>query len=667
MGASVAVRIDVPESFHAAQALSMRSTWGYWYRGDGAGMNVRFAASSTLVGPLLCAASVAGCHGCHEDHPYVPYTIGSSELSPVEPSAAPRAATVTDPQTDSGHVAFASAPAAVAPVGLARWPLEGVVIQAPDGQTFVSAVVRDFDGDGEKDAVAVVRAAEGNDAGKVLYYRGLPHGGGFEEPVIFAPPAGLFADAGCTPSDRLVAIGPRSVLVEIGAACPARPAAQADRWVAVVSGGGAVAAPRAQAAHVVLAAMVTDPPGSAGLVFDADVTDRDGDGLRDVALRVAIERGESPTEPQAAGVLAWVDRPAGLSQDLSATQASFDALARVASARAVRLKEAGGVPAFVAEVRDLWRSVCAEGGAPRLVGIVGIGPVTCSAGRTLEDVGLAEVRAYATAGDPLHAALALDRAERPPATRNAARVADANRWITQGVSVVSARALRAIAAVPMIPGGREPAWGSLAFEPNGMLLVRTRAGLVQVDPEAGDEVQATGVADWKPAVTSPDGALRYTDTYDPCAASGLRAVLACTGSDCVREVALPVMPPLGGHCTGARGASVRALPIAWGPGGLEALIDGEFIWVSPDLSRATTLPAPLGQPAVQGSPRSPGGNALVVATGAGLFVRGARRARLLRASELDGTYLDQRDCVVSNDEEHVACVRAGAAWVGAWN
>jgi len=36
--------------------------------------------------------------------------------------------------------------------------------------------------------VAVVRAAEGNDAGKVLYYRGLLHGEAFED-GIRSPPA----------------------------------------------------------------------------------------------------------------------------------------------------------------------------------------------------------------------------------------------------------------------------------------------------------------------------------------------------------------------------------------------------------------------------------------------------------------------------------------------
>jgi hypothetical protein len=57
----------------------------------------------------------------------------------------------------------------------------------------------------------------------------------------------------------------------------------------------------------------------------------------------------------------------------------------------------------------------------------------------------------------------------------------------------------------------------------------------------------------------------------------------------------------------------------------------------------------------------------VVSTDSGLLVRTAtERAHLLRAQELDGSYQDQRACTVSDDARHVACVRAGKAWVGTW-
>jgi hypothetical protein len=57
----------------------------------------------------------------------------------------------------------------------------------------------------------------------------------------------------------------------------------------------------------------------------------------------------------------------------------------------------------------------------------------------------------------------------------------------------------------------------------------------------------------------------------------------------------------------------------------------------------------------------------VIASGAGLLVYRAERARLFRASELDGTYAEQEGCAVSNDGTHLSCVRAGAAWTATWD
>ncbi|HEY4013103.1 MAG TPA: hypothetical protein VGM06_07180 [Polyangiaceae bacterium] len=621
-------------------------------------MNVRAAVvlSAALIG--------AGCHGCHEDHPYVPYTIGATE--PTLADAGSPAAAVALP--DAAHVAFAGDPALVAPAGLARWTIGDVALEAPEGDTFLSAIVRDFDGDAVADAFAVVHEGTGNDPGQLAYFHGKGSSVALAGPVMIPRPEGLAWDVNCTPADRLLAIGPHSVTVEIGASCPAHVPGAPDRWIAVVSAGPGAGAVPVAGPRVMLATELFDPSGAPSLSVDADVDDRDGDGVHDVALRVTLEGGGFRPEPapRVSAVFAWVDRPAGLSQDLSATQASLATLASQAAARAARAKEAAGVPAFVGQARELWRAVCADGGSPRVVGVTGIGPVACGTSRALEDLGMAEVRAYASLGDPLRAALSLDLAERPPATHTPARATEGRRWIAQDVDVVNIHALRAIAAVPLSSASREPAWGSLAFEPSGRLLVRTRAGLVRVDPEAGDEVQASGVADWRAAVTSPDGALRWTDTYDPCTVPGLHAAFACTAGDCTRDVAIPVAPPLGGRCVGGRGASVHVLPIAWGPAGIEAVVENEIVWVSPDLTHTSPSPDTLGQPYSPGSPRSPGGAALVVPTGAGIFVRGSGRARLLRAPELEATYGEQRDCVVSDDEAHVACVRAGSAWVGSF-
>jgi hypothetical protein len=603
--------------------------------------------------------ALAGCHGCHDDHPYVPYSVGSAEATPDVPGdAAFAASSAVTASPEAGGGPFSGQPAAVAPPGTVTWVLDGVTLQAPAGRVFALAVVRDFDGDGVKDAFAIVRPAEGDDLGEVTFYRGPALA-----LTVLPPPVGLLFDPTCTPTSRLVVVGPRSVFSEVGQRCP-RGSTSPSRWVAVIGAGDRKGDGNAK---VRLGATIADPAGAPALTIDADGSDRDADGIDDVALRVTLEGGGPPLEPgpRVSVVLAWLDRFAGLSRDGAVTDASFASLAAAATSRATRAAEAAAVPAFAGQVRMLWRATCAEGGAPRLIGIAGAGAIICGGGRALGDIGLAEVRAYATLGDPLRGALALDRADRPPAVHSTAHGADAQKWIAQLAPVALARSVRAVAAVPLAPHGHEPSWGSLAFEAGGKLLVRTAAGVVRVDPDQGDEAAAQGV-DWKPDVSSPDGSMRWIEAYDPCDGLSLRATFALASGDDVREVALPVLPPLWGRCAGSRGALARAVPYAWGPGGLEAIIEGEPVLVSPDRSVASALASFMNQPSTRGAPRSPDGKTYVVATGAGLLVRGASGARLFRARELDGTYAEERDCAVSDDAVHVACVRNGKAWVGTW-
>jgi hypothetical protein len=605
---------------------------------------------------ILALAGACGCHGCRDDHPYVPYSIGSSDGSAGGAAAAAQPVPASLPAPDGG--AFVAEPATLAPPGLARWPLEGVVLDAPTGSTFVSGTARDFDGDGALDAFAIARSADASDPGQLVYYRGRAGAEALAPTAAFAPPPTIVRNASCAPTGRLTVVGKQAAMVELGVQCPMVTNAP-DRWIAVV---GTTPAP-----WVRLATTVLDPPGAPILTVDAEVADRDGDGRADVTLRVTLEGGGAPLEPgpRVSATLAWLDRPAGLSRDMGATEASFSALASSAMGRAARTKDAAAVPRFVEQSRSLWRAACADGDLPRLVGVVGTGAIPCGSARALEELGLAQARAYATVGDPLRAVLSFDRAERPPAARTPSRASEAQAWLEQAAPAATARAVRAVAAVPLEATGHEVSLAALAFEPTGKLLVRTRAGPVRVDPDAGDETAAERGADWSPGLKAPDGSMRWIEVYDPCDGVALHATFA-SGDD-LRDVALPVSPPLGDRCVGSRGAVARALPLAWGPMGLEAIVEGEPVLVSPDLARASSLAALFELPGARGAPLSPDGRTLVVPSAAGLLVRGASaRARLLRASQLDGTYREQHDCVVSNDGAHVACMRSGKAWVGTW-
>jgi hypothetical protein len=107
--------------------------------------------------------------------------------------------------------------------------------------------------------------------------------------------------------------------------------------------------------------------------------------------------------------------------------------------------------------------------------------------------------------------------------------------------------------------------------------------------------------------------------------------------------------------------------VAWGASGLEGIVDGEPLLISPDLTHASLLAGFVDQPTTPGAPRSPDGKAYVVPTEAGLVVQSDAGVRLLRASELDGTYGEQEHCVVSSDTTHVACLHVGSVWAGTWD
>ncbi len=599
----------------------------------------------------LLALGTVGCKGCGSDRPYVPFAIEEA----AAPVAVEDAGSVV---SDDAGTPFVEQPALVAPAGASTWTLEGLPLVAPAGEIFALGLAFDFDADGARDAVAVARPVEGGAPGELVFFKGRPGAGGVDAPTRAASPPPIASDPACAPSARLARVGLHSVFVELGVACPGRPQPRPGRWIAVVA--------FAHDPAVQLSALLSDPPGAPKLSVDVDGSDFDGDGRDDVALRITLEGGDAPFEPgpRISAVLRWLDRPAGMSRQADQPESSLKAIASQAAARA-KGKDAASVPRLVQQVRALYAAICGEGGSPRLTRLLGgERPISCGNSHALEDAGLAETRAFATLGNTLRATSALDRAQRPPATRTASRTAEAQGWIVQSAPIVMASNLRVVSALPLIDRGHGPSWGALAFEPGGKLLVRTPSAVVRVDADQGDETEAPDVAPWKALVASPDGGTRWVEAYDACDNFALHATFAPMGDGSPRDVDLPVEARLGARCTGSK-EPVPVLPLAWGASGLEAIVAGEPVLVATDLSRAVPLAAQLGQPVALGSPRSPDGRTMVVPTSQGILIRGAKN-RLYRAKELEGAYLELRDCAVSDDARHVACVRGGRAFAGSW-
>ncbi|MEO8798211.1 MAG: hypothetical protein ABI551_10025 [Polyangiaceae bacterium] len=609
---------------------------------------------------LLVAGS--GCSKCGSGHPYVPYSIGEGGVPENDDDAG-----AADLSTIDAGAFFTAEPAVLAPPNVSDWTVDGAHLVAPVDHLFGSAIVRDFDGDGTRDAFAVVAKPGSIEEVSVAYYKGLAGApeGRFAPPVVVqrptqddgpcpVPPDGVDAKTAA----RLAQVGPHAVAVEIPFAC-----IHGSRVLRVVSAEKGNVRDRFDLE-------VDDPQGSAPLSFAFDATDRDGDGIDDVALQVTMDPGGAPFEPgpKLTATLKWFDRPAGLSRDPDEPDASLRRIAMPLLARS-KGKDAAQVPVVAHQLRALYGAMCQDGGKPRITSSGWARGIMCGPSHALEDAGIAESRAYATTGDVLRALVAKDRAEALPATRTPARAAEADAAIAAAAPSVSRAQLRAVGAMPQIHRSKGPAWGALAFDDAGKLLVRTLAGVVRVDPVQGDEAAATDVSTWPLDVISPDGQLRFVEAYSPCDTVALHAtfapVAAAKPDQDMIDLSLPVEAPLGATCASAKGNPAAALPIAWTASGLEAFIAREPIAFSPDLKRASAIVQYIAQPAPHGSPKSPDGKTIAIAVTNAILVRGDK-TRLFKAPELEGGYGELRDCTVSNDGARVACVRGGRAFVGVW-
>lgn len=601
-----------------------------------------------LLALLPVVLALSGCNGCSRDRPYVPYVVGDE--------SAPRSG-------DGGHVlaaleagddagTLALEPALVAPLGLRTWVARGVPLDAGEGRELALALMRDIDGDGRDDALVVTRPAGGAQGAVdlVLARGGAPTG--TPNKRLAVGPALRASDA-CVPVARLERIGSRSAFAEIGVHCQRGGSSRA-----------VVVARLGPSADLAFDARVDDPEGAPRLALDADGADRDSDGIDDVALRLTLDPMPPPFEPtpRVSARLAFFDRPAGASRAADEPEASLRMLTSPLLARA-KGKDAAQVGGAVAQVRALYRAMCAEGGAPRLVKPRGGALVTCGLSKPLEDAGIAEVRALASLGDGIQALAAADGAQRAPAARTATRAVEIESALATLLKPAAASEVRELRAPVDASSPRHPAWGALAFTREGKLLVRSGARLTEVDVESG-EAKASEAAAWPAEVSAMGSKLRFLEAYHACEGGSLRATFSPTGGDGeMREVFLPIAPPLGARCASGRGDQASVVPIAFGDRGLEALVAGQLLLFPPDGKAAMRIVAPLDVVGPPGSPRSPGGRVMALGTTRGIYVRESREGQptrqvLVRNDALT-PYADLRACTAADDGVHVACVSRG--------
>jgi hypothetical protein len=533
--------------------------------------------------------------------------------------------------------------ALAAPPEATSWKVEGMELAVP-GREIVLALVRDFDSDGKKDALAIVRPPVADrtpesTTGELVFF----HGGEAPSGVIASGPT-LGVQPSCVPSARLERIGPRSAFAEIGTTCPR---GAGSRGVFVV---------RLPSPSIAFDAIVLDPAAAPKLTIDIDADDRDKDGIDDLVLRATIEGALPPFEPgpRTSAKLAFFDRPAGPSRDPEEPESSLRAIAREAASRAGKAKEAPNVPGLVQQMRALYRAMCLEGGAPRITKVHGAAAATCGPQKALEDAGIAEVKSWVTQGDALRAFAAADVAQLAPATKTAAKTKEMEALLGQVAPTVESKTARTLNVTFDAPRGHHPEWGSLVFDTSGKLLVRHGTKVSRIDPDRGEE-ESSEVLPWPSQVLSPDGKSRWLEAYHACEGVALRATFAPTGDGDMHDVLLPIAPRLGKACTGGRGEPARVLPIAWSPRGLEAIVAGQPVLIKLDASQASPLASFTNEAPPQGSPRSSTGKSIAIPVAQGVLVR-SDRWFLYKSAELQ-PYAALEACTITDDASHVACIK----------
>jgi hypothetical protein len=579
---------------------------------------------------IILLLALTGCaRACKNDHPYVP--------SATDPSASASSLAASEPpKLDAG----AAADSVIAPPpGTTSLEIDGAQVSMSDRE-IVQALVADFDGDGKKDVLAIVRPA--GDAGppstgELVHWRG-----GVPAPAVVASGPTMSVDPSCAPSWRLARIGPRSAFAELGTACSK---GTGTRALYVVRIGPAIG--------IAFDAIVTDPPLAPKLGIEAIAEDRDKDGNDDTVLAVTLE---AEGKPKVTAKLAFFDRPAGPSRDAEEPAASLDALAKQIAKQAGKSKEAANVPPMVEQMRALYRAVCLDGGAPRIEKVHGGSAPSCGTSKALEDAGVAAVRAYVTLGDAIHAFNAADVASVAPATRTAARITEMHKALADVAPPLDARSSRSLNVLVDAPRGQHPEWGALAFE-SQKLLVRHGDKVSRVDLTTWEQ-EESDVPAWPSRVVSPDGKMRWLEAYHACEGVALRATFAPVAEGDVHDVVLPIVPRLGAKCSGGRGEASSAVPVAWTARGLEAIVAGEPVAIRLDAPNASALASFSEDPPPKGSPRSPGGKAIAIATPQGLLVKTADRTTLRRAPDFM-PYASLRHCTTTDDGAAVACQKSG--------
>lgn len=599
----------------------------------------------TAIAMVLGFAS-AGCNGCRREKPFAPFTVGSTSTATAQATTtnpvASSESNSASPAASNAQDAFPAEGERVAP-DTQRVSVGARQAEAPKGMTFQAILRGDWNGDGNVDGLAVLRSSqpESPTVGAIYHYDGAG-----DPKALTDLPGWLPSRGDCAWQTSLRRTGKTMVAVDLRLECAAAmPSRAPTHYLAII-------APMRGEPLVASWRMAGSAPDEA---FDVALSgnDLDGDGQDDVTLSLSLTH--LPSKQKARAEAVWMDRAAGISREpghfgasLAGTLAALDKLAA---------KKSTATDA-IAGTSAVWRligSACAESGTHRIYRSDGSGLTCDNLSNTVVRLASIEAHASITLGNLPQAAFALNRADfmlgvHPSSSDRAA-------W-----SKMLAKSLRVVSNVTVSETTIKPQvlrtsvhFSPLRYLADGTLAVQTARDVLKVDTEGHEKVDEDASAPlprWPLAVTASDGRV-LQNVLPACDRSEL--LLAITGNDgrLLPTETTHFLAPRPGVCTGATSVKWRVSPINFTAEGPTAMVEGACI--SPKGDDVCANPSGLG-PVVAGSPRSPDGHRLVVATGMGLLTLAASRTELW-SSDSVGNPTQFSECVIDNSGDHVACVR----------
>ncbi len=577
----------------------------------------------------LFAAGLPACEACERPKPFNPYGTVRDASTEAADAGAPLAAVDSGKQSP-GEPAFKPRAATRLAGGEKSWTFEGRTLRAPKGQVFELVLPGPLALDRQQGVAAwtmpASRGARG--AGGELWW--YPKGA--EARLLAEAPGFVPSGKGCTRTANLIQTGPHTMTLEVNAECTTKLLARAPvRAVLIVT--------PIQAEPIVAGLRVGRAAAGETLTFDVETSDRDGDGLDDILVKVKLDRlGEVVTVQ-----LAWYERAAGPARDGTLPALDFATIVNDKYKAAIGRKAPDLANRAVA-IQRLWTLLCAESGTARILDLDG-SPYRCAAGRSLQKLQKFQIKGLLHEKLPVQALSVFEREgwvgpglSHEDSHLSSGPIEDA--MTRRNISGLIAMASRPVAGDSMVR------WSPLRYEAANSLLVRGRHGVTRISLPSGLEEDASATVDpWPLAIRDADGTLARSLIF-PCD-TPLLALLTSRKNGTLAQLPLRSEPlllsPRPGQCVGLATPGVPGITaLGWSasPPGLRIGLVG---------TEALVAMKPSGAPTPRSRPTA-------MPTTLGLLVTAGGKSELWQGPQLQGHLTD---CVAAPDASSVACLRDG--------